>query len=146
MQVGPASKAHAGLGGMPSIIISLLNIAVAFYILVTYPEKHKKPVLSKKETVAIKWASVIVALLVIIGSFAALYIAGSYLQDDTGIIKGVQTRYFYPALFALAMLPLWRGVSVNKVSQYAKFVLIASSMLLLTQAIVICIYFQWGVF
>jgi hypothetical protein len=117
-------------------------ILFALYLLVGYSEKAKIQ-LSKIQERALKWASIIVACLVIVGSFAALYIAASYLQDDTGIIKGVSVRYFYPAYFLLAIIPFSRNFTVPKESLYARVAIWGSILVMFAMLIHLATYYQW---
>lgn len=131
--------------GMPSIAITIMNMLLAVYLCVGYSKDkimHWVSLFHKRLFVIV---GVTAAVGVVVGSFAALYFAGSYLQDESGVIKGVQTRYFYPALFLLALLPFTRMVIVSE-RLFRKTVVIGSIFLLLAQTITIAVRYQWGVF
>ena len=134
-----------GAAATPSIIITLVNMMIAMYLLVDY-EKHfakiKIKVLQRK---LVGWLSIIIALLVVIASFAAIHIAASYMQDGSNIINGVQIRYYYPALFMLAMIPFAR-IFVTKESVFRNIVIIGSCISLATTVFVILLNYQWGIF
>ncbi len=130
--------------GMPALAITLMNILFAVYLFVGYPEKAKNR-LPKKESVALTLASTVVATGVILGSFAALYIASSDLQDGTGI-RGVQPRYFYTAFLLLAVLPYIRYFKVDKVKYFALVTVVGSIVLLGAKALALAVEFHWGFF
>jgi membrane protein len=112
--------------GLPSVAISLMNILVAFYIFVAVKAKEK--VRSGKY---FSWTAWLSTAAIIVGSFAAMHIVAYTLQSGDGIINGVQPRYFYPALFMLAIVPMRRYVYVNNENIYRNIV-IAGSMVVLT--------------
>lgn len=87
-------------------------------------------------------AGVGVAILVTVGSFAAMHVAAAYLQKGDDLIRSVQARYFYPAFLLLAIIPFTRKFTTSK-RVYIKVVVIGSIALLATQAIAIAIAYQW---
>jgi hypothetical protein len=84
------------------------------------------------------------ALLIFAGSFAALFIEASYLQDDSGTIAGVQVRYFYPAFFALAITPFTR-VFITKEKVFRLIVIIGSIIMLSVSVSIFLIRYRWGI-
>jgi uncharacterized membrane protein len=130
-----------GLGaqvGMPAIIVTLMTLLIGMYL---FADFVKDKIKNKLLTIV----SIIIAVGVVVGSFAALYVAGSYLQDDSNVIKGVQPRYFYPALFLIAMIPFARAFTTSR-RFYILAVLIGSSILLSAQVLAIAIQYRWGIF
>lgn len=137
----------SGLGGkvgMPGILVTLMNILFALYLFVAYPEAVKSR-LSKLQDRALNVAAIVCASAVVLGSFAALYIASADLQDGTGI-RGVQPRYFYTAFIALAVLPIIRVIRVDSQNIYSLIVLLGSSALLIAEVAILTLNYQWGIF
>lgn len=137
----------SGLGdkvGMPGILITLMNILFALYLFVAYPEAAKNR-LSKLQNKVLNITAIVCASAVVLGSFAALYIASSDLQDGTGI-RGVQPRYFYTAFIALAVLPIIRLVRVDSQNIYSLIVVLGSSTLLIAEVVILTLKYQWGIF
>ncbi|NCU29256.1 DUF2142 domain-containing protein [Candidatus Saccharibacteria bacterium] len=134
-----------GAAAVPSVVISIVNMMIMMYLLVDYrPDntKIKSSILTRK---IFGWVSIVIALLVVVASFAAIHIAGSYLQDGSNIIKGVQIRYYYPALFMLAIVPFAR-VFVTKETTFRNVVIGGSCVALATTVFVTLLNYQWGVF
>lgn len=127
--------------GLPSIIITILNILLAIYMFVAYPE-NRKATISRKHLKLMSWIGYIIAIGVILGSFAALYMGVPYSQRADMIIMGVQARYFYPAFIMLAMLPLIRPYTAS-VFSYRKTVIIGSIVVLASLSMTIALAFQW---
>ncbi len=134
---------YLGLGfnnlvGMPSVSITLMNILLAMYLFVEYSKDKILLRISAIEKRFMNISAIIISLAVIIGSFAALYVAASYLQNEPGIIKGVQARYFYPALLLLAVVPFRRVISTS-LRFYSLAVVGGSTILLLAQTMAIVV-------
>lgn len=86
--------------GMPAIIVSLINILIGMYLFVEY--RHSTAVKLRRIFALVGLLS---SSLIFFGTFAAFYLAGSYLlAPGENVIKGVQARYFYPALLLLVLL------------------------------------------
>lgn len=122
---------NIGLGiknrvGLPGIAISLMNMLVAFCIFVAVKTEEK--IQSSKY---FSWAAWTTVVVIIVGSFAAMHVMAYVLQSGDGIINGVQPRYFYPALFILAVIPMRRYIYVKNERIYRNIV-IAGSMVVLT--------------
>jgi len=122
---------NIGLGiknrvGLPGIAISLMNMLVAFCIFVAVKTEEK--IQSSKY---FSWAAWTTVVAIIVGSFAAMHVMAYVLQSGDGIINGVQPRYFYPALFILAVIPMRRYIYVKNERIYRNIV-IAGSMVVLT--------------
>ena len=128
--------------GMPALIITVINILFAAYLFVGYPEKAKFQI-SKKQLLAFVGTSVICAAAVIIGSFAALFVGASYLQAADAAIRGVQTRYLFPAFFVLAAMPYLRKVFVDDERSMARIVIIGSIICLSAALAVSAIAYNW---
>lgn len=127
--------------GMPSIAITITNILLAIYLFVSHPEK-KQPTISTRQLKLLTYTTFILALAVVVGSFAALYVGASYLQKDVGnVIYGVQARYFYPAFFAVALLPIARSFSAKNTSVYVRAVIVGSVLLLITNTLLQAAYY-----
>lgn len=129
--------------GMPSFAVTLMNVLLALYIFVGYPEPLKLRV-STYQMRLIKYVAILIAIAVIVGSFAAMFVVASYLQPGDHTIKGVQTRYFYPVFFMLAMLPFARSFHVKSKTTFIASAVVGSAALLMTQLIVILIQYRWA--
>lgn len=122
---------NIGLGiknrvGLPGVAISLMNMLVAFCIFVAVKAEEK--IQSSKYFSWVVWITV---AAIVVGSFAAMHVMAYVLQSGDGIINGVQPRYFYPALFILAVIPMRRYIYVKNERIYRNIV-IAGSMVVLT--------------
>lgn len=133
---------NIGLGilnkvGLPGIAISLMNMLVAFYIFVGIQSESKQ--LSHKY---FAWSAWISAVAIVVGSFAAMHVMAYVLQSGDGIINGVQPRYFYPALFMLAIIPMWRFIYVKSEAVYRNIVIVGSLFIMTihTMAIIVRYY------
>lgn len=147
LQVGDPVGVFQRLGihaGTPSLIITVISILFAIYVFVGYPEKLKIKV-SKTTLSLLTIVGVICAVGIVGGSFAALYLASSGLQDGTGVIRGVQARYFYPAFFVLVALPFVRYFHTTK-SIYSKVVVAGTIMVLSSYVVTLLFQFRWGIF
>lgn len=132
------------VAGMPAIVVTIMNVLMAVYIFVRYPEK----VDPKISNVQVSWLSrigVLIALGVVCGSFAALYIVVSVMQNGSGI-WGVQTRYFYVAFMLLSVLPFTRYLQVSNIKVYTNIVAVGSAVLLTTLLLTLMIKFNWWIF
>lgn len=134
---------YLGLGfgnsvGMPSVMITMINILFALYLFVDYSKDRFVQKITSIEKKALIGTSILVVIGVVIGSFAALYIAGSYLQDGSDIIKGVQARYFYPAFLLVAVIPVSRFLTASQ-RFYVTSVWVGSILVLSTQVIAIAV-------
>lgn len=135
----PVSGNHLG---MPSILITLLNVLFAGYLFVGYPEKYKIQI-SSLQTKLLKYIGLLCAIAVIVGTFGALYTAGAYLQDGSLVIRGVSTRYFYPAFFMLALIPFSRYFRTEQTKHFSELVIVGSMILLLTTVLLKILSFHW---
>lgn len=111
--------------GLPSVAISLMNMLVAFCIFVAIKSEEK--IRSIKN---FSWVVWVVAAAIVVGSFAAMHVMAYVLQSDDGIINGVQSRYFYPALFALAIIPMRRYIYVKNEKIYRNIIIVGSIVIL----------------
>lgn len=118
--------------GLPGFAISLMNMLVAFYIFVAVKSEEK--VRSIKYFSLVTW---VVVLAIVAGSFAAMHVMAYALQTGDGIINGVQSRYFYPALFILAIIPMRRFIYVKNNKVYRNFVVIGSAAVLIIHTMAI---------
>ena len=130
--------------GMPAVAVTLMSILFATYLFVSYPERARSR-LTKIEARAINLVAAFVATAVILGSFAALYLASADMQDGTGI-RGVQPRYFYVAFIMISMLPISRLFETRSRTVYISTVVLGSIALLLAEIAGTAIEFKWGVF
>lgn len=128
--------------GMPALAITLMNMLFAVYVFVGYSKDKVKASVLAVESRAFGAATILVAAAVISGSFAALYIAGAYLQGEDSVIKGVQARYFYPAFILLAVAPFARVFTASR-TVYVSTVLIGSSILQAAHILAIAVRFDW---
>jgi uncharacterized membrane protein len=134
----PHSGEHLG---MPSIIVTTINILLAVYLFVGYPEKSELRI-SEKQRRALQITVLGCAAAIIVGSFAALFVGVSYLHTANGTIRGVQTRYLYPAFIVLATLPFARRITASE--RAVSKIVIWGSILALTFLVVInAISFRW---
>jgi uncharacterized membrane protein len=129
--------------GMPSVVITAMICLFAMYLLVGAGE-DRPTLLSKVQTRWMGYGVLAAALLIFAGSFAALFIEASYLQDDSGTIAGVQVRYFYPAFFALAITPFTR-VFITKEKVFRLIVIIGSIIMLSVSVSIFLIRYRWGI-
>ena len=134
-----------GAAAVPSVIVTLVNMMIAMYLMVGYAKDTSMIKVNEIQRKLLGWVGILVAAGVVGASFAAIHIAASYLQSGDNIIKGVQIRYFYPALFMLAMIPFAR-VFVTKESVFKKVVIIGSCISLATTVFVTLLNYQWGPF
>lgn len=134
-----------GAAAIPSVVITLVNMMIAMYLMVGYAKDTATIKINKVQRKLFGWVSILVAAGVVGASFAAIHIAASYLQTGDNIIRGVQIRYYYPALFMLAMIPFAR-IFVTKESVFRNIVIIGSCISLATTVFVILLNYQWGVF
>lgn len=104
---------------------------------ISYPERYRPQI-----SITLKVTALCCAAAIIIGSFAALYIGVPYLQLGGETIKGVQVRYFYPAFFILAAIPLTHRVRTSK-STIVGVVLIGSIICLSSLILINAIKYQW---
>lgn len=121
--------------GLPGIAISLMNMLVAFYIFVSTDKKESEQQ-GDKNLSRTAW---IVSLAIIVGSFAAMHVMAYVLQSGDGIINGVQPRYFYPALFILAMIPMRRYIYVANEAIYRNIVIFGSVFVLTANTLAIIV-------
>ena len=128
--------------GMPALAITLMNMLFAVYVFVGYSKDRIKASFSAIENSSLGLATLLVVSAVVLGSFAALYVAGAYLQSEDNVIKGVQARYFYPAFILLAVVPFTRPFTTSRTT-YVYTVVIGSVILQLSQIIAIAIRFNW---
>lgn len=133
----PSTGEHLG---MPSVIVSLINILFAAYIFIGYPEKSRLQT-TGRQALSLQLAAICCAAAIVIGSFAALFVGVPYLQN-TGTIRGVQARYLYPAFFVLAAMPLAYKVSTSEKTM-ARIVALGSAITLTTLTLVNLIYYHW---
>lgn len=131
--------------GMPSIIVTIMGMLLAVYLFVGYSEKAKLSI-SRLQTVLLRYTSILIAVSVVVGSFAALFIGGSFLQDESMAIRGVHPRYFYAAFFMLALVPFARSIQAKTMRSYARIVIIGSVILLVASVLVLAIKFKWPPF
>lgn len=134
-----------GAAAVPSVVITLVNMMIAMYLTVGYAKDTAKIKIDEVRRKLFGWTSILVAAAVVGASFAAMHVAASYLQTGDNIIKGVQIRYYYPALFMLAMIPFAR-IFVTKESVFRNIVIIGSCISLATTVLVILLNYQWGFF
>lgn len=134
-----------GAAAVPSVVITLVNMMIAVYLMVGYAKDTAAIKLKNAERKLLGWASILIAAGVVGASFAAIHVAASYLQTGDNIIRGVQIRYYYPALFMLAIIPFAR-VFITKESVFKKVVIIGSCISLATTVLVILLNYQWGIF
>ena len=134
-----------GAAAVPSVVITLVNMMIAMYLLVGYAKDTAKIKIGSLQRKLFGWLGIVVALLVVAASFAAIHIAASYLQDGSNIIRGVQIRYYYPALFMLAIIPFARAF-ITKESTFRNIVIIGSCISLSATVFVILFNYQWGFF
>ena len=134
-----------GAAAVPSIIITLVNMMIAMYLMVGYAKDTVMIKIDKARRKLFGWTSILITAGVVGASFAAMHVAASYLQTGDNIIKGVQIRYYYPALFMLAMIPFAR-IFVTKESVFRNIVIIGSCISLATTVLVILLNYQWGFF
>jgi membrane protein len=111
--------------GLPSVAISLINMLVAFYIFVAVKAEEKI-----RSIKYFSWVAWVVAVAIVVGSFAAMHIMAYVLQSGDGIINGVQSRYFYPALFILAIIPMRRYIYVKNENIYRNIIIAGSTIIL----------------
>lgn len=135
----PISGNHLG---MPAIIVSLMNALFAIYLFSSYPEKAKSK-LPNRQNVIFVIVCIMCALAIIIGSFAALFVGASYLQEANSVIRGVQTRYFYPAFFVLACLPFRRRILLRDEKHMSQIVIIGSILCLSTLTLITMFAYHW---
>ncbi|MFZ2126041.1 MAG: DUF2142 domain-containing protein [Candidatus Microsaccharimonas sp.] len=128
--------------GMPALIITVINILFAVYLFVGYPEKAKIQ-LPKKQVLAFIYTTIICVIAVIIGSFGALFVGASYLQTAGTAIRGVQTRYLFPAFFVLAVTPFLRKVFIEDEKSMARIVIVGSIICLSVLVVVSAIAYRW---
>ena len=95
-----------------------MNMLVAFCIFVAVKTEEK--IQSSKY---FSWAAWTTVVVIIVGSFAAMHVMAYVLQSGDGIINGVQPRYFYPALFILAAIPMRRYIYVKNERIYRNIVI-----------------------
>lgn len=125
-----------GTIGMPSLAITIINFLVAMYVFVGYSDTKRDGVRTRG-SVVLPLVMCVLALAVVAGSFAAMYIGASYLQDEGMGIRGVQTRYFIPAFILISMAPFIRKFHASEstfrtVTIYGSvFVLVAQTLMLL---------------
>lgn len=131
--------------GMPSVAITVINILFAIYLFVNYSGSKIKSSLSAIQSKLFTFTGWSIAVAVAVGTFAALYIGAAYLQNDSGVIRGVQARYFYPAYFMLAMLPFTRIFNTTE-KRYRLIVLLGSIVILSLHVLVIAMEYRWGPF
>lgn len=135
-----------GPAGVPSIIVSLVNFMIAAYIIIGYAPDDKKIVKnSKLQQTLLTLGSIGIATAVIVGSFAAMHIVAFYLQKGTNIIQGVQIRYFYPALFMLAIVPFSRPFTSSE-KTFRRLVIGGSIIALSATVLTLLLNFKWGIF
>ena len=134
-----------GAAAVPSAVVTLVNMMIAMYLMVGYAKDTAMIKIDKARRRLFGWTSVLVAAGVVGASFAAIHVAASYLQTGDNIIRGVQIRYYYPALFMLAMIPFAR-IFVTKESVFRNIVIIGSCISLATTVLVILLNYQWGIF
>ena len=111
--------------GLPSVAISLMNMLVAFYIFVAVKAEEKI-----RSIKYFSWVAWVVAVAIVVGSFAAMHVMAYVLQSGDGIINGVQSRYFYPALFILAIIPMRRYIYVKNERIYRNIIIVGSTVIL----------------
>ncbi len=127
--------------GMPSIAITVMNFLLAMYMFVDYGESKKKAQRSK-EGIFFTASICIIACAIVIGTFAAMYVAASYLQHgDTGI-RGVQARYFVPAFLLLAAVPYVRKFASSE-STYRTVTIWGSLFILISQTLMLLHMHNW---
>ena len=132
--------------GMPALAISAMNMLFAMHVFVGYSVNknnlHSTPNISEFTLKLLNLSTWVVSSSVIIGSFFALFFAASYLQDASGLIRGVQARYFYPAFILLAIMPLARFFYAKK-STFRLVTICGSALLLIIQTVALIIRYQW---
>ncbi len=131
--------------GMPSIVVSIMNVLLAVYLFVGYPEKARLTV-SKLQATLLKYTGLLITVGVVVGSFAALFIGASFMQDESLAIRGVHPRHFYAVLFMLCLLPFARSIRTATVDSFARIVIFGTILILTTRLLMLLIQFQWGVF
>lgn len=134
-----------GAAAIPSVIVTLVNAMIIMYLFVGYTKDTTKLNMSNLWRKLFGWSSIAVASLVVVASFAAIHIAASYMQNGDNIIRGVQIRYYYPALFMLAAIPFAR-VFITKEIIFRNVVIIGSCLSLAATVFVILLNYQWGMF
>lgn len=127
--------------GMPSVIITLIGFLFWTYLLVSYPEKYKLRI-DKKIAISLKITTLLCAMAIIAGSFAALFIGAPYLQVGSETIRGVQVRYLYPAFILLATTPLTNKIHTNEKTM-ANIVGLGSSICLSALILLNILKYQW---
>ena len=134
-----------GAAAVPSVVITLVNMMIAMYLMVGYAKDTAMIKVNKVQRKLFGWAGILVSAGVVGASFAAIHVAASYLQTGDNIIRGVQIRYYYPALFMLAIIPFAR-VFITKESVFRNVVIAGSCISLATTVFVILLNYQWGIF
>ena len=128
--------------GMPAVAITLMNMLFGLYLFVGYVGDTAKKIKRTIEQNLMLITTLLVAGAVIVGSFAALYITAIDMQDGSGVIRGVQARYFYPAFLLLAVMPFVRIIKTSRV-YYAAITIVGSFVLLTTLIATVALRYSW---
>lgn len=127
--------------GMPSIIVTVISLLVGAYLFISYPERHRYQI-SVRQAMALKVTALSCAAAIIVGSFAALFVGAPYLQLGGETIRGVGVRYFYPAFFVLAAIPLTHRIRASERTM-ACIVLLGSTVCLSALVLINILKYHW---